>query len=46
MSRLINTQMPKPLHEGIIKNSAGKDRPTIQIVQTAPPPAPKPKKGS
>ncbi len=33
---------PKPLNEGSVKNSFGKEKPNIKIVQTAPPPAPKP----
>jgi hypothetical protein len=38
-----NSQSPKPLNEGSVKNSFGKEKPSVQIVQTAPPPAPKPK---
>lgn len=37
-------QNPKPLNEGQTKSTFGKDKPTIKITQTAPPPAPKPKK--
>ena len=35
--------LPKPLNEGSVKNSFGKQKPSVQIVQTAPPPPPKPK---
>lgn len=37
-------QKPKPLNEGQTKSTFGKDKPTVPIVQTAPPPPPKPKK--
>lgn len=43
MGKKTNQQNPKPLNEGQTKSTFGKQKPSIKIVQTAPPPAPKPK---